>query len=55
MPLHKPKVAQGAMGILVSTFQGAQSPAKYTSGNFLLQEYLASFGSSHYRMAATSC
>ena len=53
--LHEPKFEQGAMGILVSPFQGAKSSAKNTPGNVVLREYFASFGSAHYIMAATPC
>ena len=53
IPLHKPKVKQGAMGILLSPFQGAQSSTKDMPGCFILQESLASFMSAHYIIAAT--
>ena len=53
IPLNKPEVERGSMGILVSPFQGAQSSAKDTTGRVVLRESLASFGSDHYRMAAT--
>ena len=51
--LHEPKFEQGAMGILVSPFQGAQSSAKDTPVRVVLYESIASFGSAHYRMSGT--
>ena len=55
IPLHKPKVEQGSMGIVVYPFQGEQSSSKDTTGRVILQESLASFGSAHYRMDKTPC
>ena len=52
IPPHEPKVERGAMGILVSPFQGAKSSAKYTPSRVVLRGSLASSGSADYRMAA---
>ena len=53
IPSHEPKVERGAMGILVSLLQGAESSAKDTPVRDVLRESIASIGSDHYIMAAT--
>ena len=50
---HTPEVKRGAMGLLVTPFQGLQEPAKNTPSPVLLRQPLAPFGTAHYRMAAT--
>ena len=49
---HKPEVEQGAMGFLVSPFQGTQGPAENTPGRFVLREPIAPLGTTDYIVAA---
>ena len=57
---HAPEVKRGSMGLLVPPFQGPQEPAKNTQepakntpSSVITQEPVTTFGTAHYRMAAT--
>ena len=53
IPLHKPKVKRGPMGLIVSPFQGAKRFAQDAPGCVVQQESFASFGSAYSIKAAT--
>ena len=50
---HEPEVKRGAMGLLITPFQGTQGTAKNTPGNVILRKPTAPLGTADYRVAAT--
>ena len=52
---HEPEVKRGAMGLIVSPFQGTKRSTENTPGRVLMREPTAPLGTAHYRMNATPC